>query len=199
LAFQKGLRQTHGETPERVRGQNAEESASRRNPRQRPLQHTDEQAALVQLAHDQGGEGPIGGEVGAQQNAAEPATGVEELTTGSRRNMEHRDRFADQWQGGSNAAVAVPISVDPQVTGLAPRRCRQRGKVHRKALLQFTCTARRDQRRTRRAAADVDQETRSIGLRTSTGKRSGGRPRAARRPRRGDHDDAAAHRSLGLA
>jgi hypothetical protein len=169
LAFQKGFRKTAGETARRVQGQDAEERAPRRHPCQRALQHADAQVALTQLAHDQGGEGPIDSEVGTEQNTADAETGVEEITAGSRRNVERRDRLADERQDGSNGPVPLLVRIDRQVTGLPPRRCPQGGRVHREPLLQLARPARRDQGRTRRAAADVDQETRSVGLRAGAG------------------------------
>jgi hypothetical protein len=150
------LEKTAGETAGRVPRQNAEERAPRRYPCQRALQHADAQVALAQLAHDQGGEGPVDGEVGAEQNAVDAETGVEEITTGSRRNVEHRDRFTDEWQDAPNGPVALLVSINRQMACLPPRRCSQRGRVHREPLLQLARPARRDQSRTRRAAADVD-------------------------------------------
>jgi hypothetical protein len=85
------LRKTSGETAGRVPGQNAEERTPRRDPWEGALQHADAQITRAQLTHDQGGERPIDGKVGTEQNAADAETGVEEITAGSRRNVEHRD------------------------------------------------------------------------------------------------------------
>lgn len=96
MAFQKGLQKARRKTARRIRGYDTEERTARRHPWQRSLQHTDEQIALTQFAHDQGSEGPIDGKVGAKQNAVDVYTGVEEMTTKGRRNVEHGDRFANQ-------------------------------------------------------------------------------------------------------
>jgi len=193
------LAKTPGKTTRCIRGQHAEERSSRRYPRQRPLQHPDEQAALTKLAHDEGGERPVHDEVGTEQNTVDAKAGVEKVATGSRRNVEHRDRVADERQGGPNVLQALLAEVDRQVAGLPPRRCPQRGQVHRKPLLQLARPARGDQGRARRPATGVDQEARPVGLRAGTGERGGGRARAASFPHGGDEDNAAAHRSLGIA
>jgi hypothetical protein len=174
FAFQKRLTEASWKAARRIRGQHTEEGAARRHPWQRSLQHPNEQAALAQLAHDQGGEGPVHGEIGAEQNAADVEAGVEKITPSSRWNVEHRNRVADERQGSPNALMALLAHIDRQVASLAPRRRPQRGQVHRESLLQFPRPTRRDQSRTRWATADVDQETRSIGLRAGT-RECGGR------------------------
>lgn len=151
------------------------------------------------LGNSQGGEGPVHYEIDAEHDAADLDVGVEQVTTGSRRYVEHRDRLADQRQGCSNGLVAICAGIDRQVTDLPPRCSPQRGQVHREPLLEFTRTARGDQGRTRRPATDVDQETRPVELRAGTGECSGGLSRAARFPHRGDEDNATAHGSPGLA
>jgi hypothetical protein len=113
--------------------------------------------------------------------------------------MEHRDRIADEWQGGPNALEALLAELDRQVAGLPPRRRPRRGQVHREPLLQLTRAARGDQGRPRRATADVDQEARPVVLRAGAGERGGGRARTARRPHRSDRDDATVHGLPGLA
>jgi hypothetical protein len=75
------LAKTPGKAARRVRGQYAEERAPGRHPRQRSLQDADEELALMQLTHDQGGERPSPSEVGAEQNAADVKPCIEKVAT----------------------------------------------------------------------------------------------------------------------
>ncbi|HWA53183.1 MAG TPA: hypothetical protein VG816_03330 [Solirubrobacterales bacterium] len=65
------MQQSSWEPTRRVRGQDAEEGAACRHPRQGLLQHPNEQVALTQLGHGQGSQRPIHSEVSAEQDAVD--------------------------------------------------------------------------------------------------------------------------------
>ncbi len=163
------------------------------------LQHSHDQISLAQLAHDHGRERAIDRQVSPEQDPADVKTGAQEVAAQPRRNVKHRDRVADERQGGLDPFVSHLTGIDGEVTSLAPRRRSQRGQMDREPLLQLACTARRDQGRARRPRADIDEEARPVGLGAGAGERRGRGPRSARRADRGDDDDATVHGSAGLA
>lgn len=74
-------------------GQNAEERAPGRHPCEGPLQHADEQVALLKLPHCERGERPVGSEIGAKQDAARiDPLDAEKVLEKVRRHNQHTDR-----------------------------------------------------------------------------------------------------------
>lgn len=127
------------------------------------LQNPDEQAPLAQLAHHHGRERPVDVQVGAKQDPAADA-GVEEISAGRRRDVNHRNRVPNERQGGPDAVVALRSGADGEVAGLTPGSAPQCGQVDRESLLELPRPTGRDQGRAGRAAVDVDEQTRPIGF-----------------------------------
>jgi hypothetical protein len=121
LAFQKGFTQAPGDAARGLGGQSTKERAPSRHPGQGPLQHSHEQVALTQLAHDQGGEGPIHGEIGTEQDAGDlDGLGVDDLTARHRRNAQDRNRLANEGERGADALQALLARFNREVTDLTP-------------------------------------------------------------------------------
>lgn len=162
------------------------------------FEHPDEQVFPAKLADHHCRERSIGSEVGAEQDAADVEVGTEEIAAGLRRDVKHRDRVANERQGGPDPVVTLLSKADGEVADLTPRCRPQRGQVDRQSLLQLPGAARRDQGRARRATADVDEQARAIGLGSGAGEGRSCGPRSARRANRGDDDDATVHGCAGL-
>lgn len=160
----------------------------------------DEQAAPLKLPHDERGERPVGLEVGAEQDGAwfKPPD-AQKVLEEVRRNAQDGDRFTRQWQRRGQALERFRVSRHRQVTRPASRGHPKLGKVHRQPLLQLARPAGSDQRRSRWAAANVDEQAGTIRIRARAGKRRRGGPRSAC-PTDGRHkDNASVHRPAGLA
>jgi hypothetical protein len=180
--------------------QDPKQRAPGRHPCEWPLQHADEQAALLKLPHDERGELRVGLEVGAEQDAArfgplDPQKVLKEV----RRNAQDGDRVTYKWQRRGQALERFRISRHRQVTCPSPRGHSQVGQVCCQPFLQLARPAGSHQRRPRWPTADVDQEAGAIRLRSSAGECGRGGSRSACRTDGGHEDDPPVHRPVGLA
>ncbi len=134
-------------------------------------------------------------EIGLEQDA-----GVLDASLGqgrlkhTRRRVHDGNRVANERQRRADVLEGLGIAGrDGEVTRLPSRGGTQSRQVNRQSLLQIPRSARGDQRRARRTAADVNQEARTIRLRTRAGEGCGSGSRTGR-PADGRHDD---HSPLG--
>jgi hypothetical protein len=83
----------------RIGRQETGEGTAGRYPGERSLEDGDAQAAPDQVARDQGGEGAVGAEIGAQQGAGEPYRRfLQDEAEEVRGNVDGGDRVADERQ-----------------------------------------------------------------------------------------------------
>lgn len=186
--------------PRSVRWQDAEQRPTRGDPSQRALENADAELACEQIGHREGRERLGLAQVGAEQNAGGDDAGrFQNSPEGAGWAVQNRDRVAHERQDRAQRIEWLAVLGHGEVTGL-PSRCRpQLRQVRRKSLLQLAGPARSDEGGPRRAPAQVDQQARSVGLRTGAGQRCRRGLRSARAADRANEDEAAAHRPGGLA
>jgi hypothetical protein len=200
FALQKGFAEIDRQAPRGLRRQDTEQRPPGGHPGEGSLEDADEQVSLAHISHHERCDRTIRGEIGAEQDA----TGLDALKSQdvlkqSRRNVQHRYRVTHERQRCRQPLESLDIARDRQVAGAASRGNPQLRQVHGQPLLQLAGTARGDQGRPRRAAADVDQQARTIRLRRRADQRRRRGPRSAYRANRGDENHPPVHRPLGLA
>lgn len=175
MAFQKGIKQGQRQAARDARRQDTEQRPARRDPAQRLPQDLRAQSTTDQIANRESGEGTILVEIGTEHCPSGPDTEI-----GKRRlkpcrwQMDNRNRVADQRQRCAHALERLRLVSDGEVASLSTRSRPQLWQVNRQPLLQIARGGRCNQGRTRRPAADVDQQTRPIRLRTGAGERRRG-------------------------
>lgn len=139
LVQHETLANPRGQAPSSIARQDAEQGAAGWNPGEGPLEHADGEAAIEQVANGEGGERAVGGEVGAQQSPTWADTRLSERRLEQRRRqMQDRNRVADQRQRRAHPIKAVGVVGDDQVTGLPPRSSPQPRQVCGEPLLQLS-------------------------------------------------------------
>jgi hypothetical protein len=148
-----------------LRRQDAEQCTPCRHPGKGALENADGESAIEQIAHSEGGEGPVRSQIGAEQDAGGiDAGGEQNVLEKRRRHMQSRCRVADQRQRRAYVLEGIGIAANREMTSLPPRGRAHLGQVHRQSLLQLPCPARCDERGTGRTPAEVDQQARTIWL-----------------------------------
>ncbi len=154
----------------------------------------------MNLSHREGGERPLGFEIGAEQDAAalDPRS-VQRILEKSRRDVQHGERLAHERQRRGHTVEAFVITWQRQVTRRSPRGGPKLGQVGRQPLLELARSAGRHQGRPRRAAADIEEEPGAIRLRAGAGERRGRGSRSACRADGCNQDESPVHFPAGLA
>jgi hypothetical protein len=122
LAFQKAFTQAGGQAARSLRGQDAEQCATGRNPGNRTFEDPDDEATFDWGARGKGNERTIRSEVGAQQDAGRSNAGIQKggLET-SLWQVDDGNRVADQRQCRPHQLESVGIVADCEMAGLPSR------------------------------------------------------------------------------
>ncbi len=159
FVFQESRGDARRKTTWSNRRKDAEQRTTSWDPPKRVLEDLGTQPATDKIANRQRGEGAIGVEIGAQHRAASPDACIGERHLKPRRwQVDDRDRVANQRQRRTHALERLGLVRDGKVAGLPTRGGARIRKVNGEPLLQFARARRGDQGRTRRPAADVDQQ-----------------------------------------
>ena len=127
------------------------------------LQDLRAQATADQIANRERGEGTVLAEVCSEHRAGGPDAGAgERLLKSRRRQVNNRDRVANQRQRRTHALERLGLVRDGKVAGLPTRSGARIRKVNGEPLLQPSGAGRGDQGRTRRPPADIDQQSRPV-------------------------------------